>query len=171
MSRRLAEPRRGLQGRARAAADAIDDQYQGGYQKGEALRVIARARAEAGEVKGALATVVAIRHEFLQPAAYIDVGRALAKAGDRAGAAAAFAKALAQAHEVSGERAGFLGYDDAQSTVVRALAAAQEEASEGATARGWIAKLESPYQKVWGVAGLSEGAVRSAAAKQPESQR
>ena len=156
---------------ARAAADAIDDQYQGGYQKGEALRVIARARVEAGEVKGALATVVAIRHEFLQPAAYIDVGRALAKAGDRAGAAAAFAKALAQAHEVSEERAGFLGYDDAQSTLFRALAAAQEEASEGATARGWIAKLESPYQKVWALAGLSEGAVRSAAAKRPESQR
>jgi hypothetical protein len=95
----------------------------------------------------------------------------LAKAGDRAGAAATFAKALAQAREVSGERVGFLGNDDAQSTLFRALAAAQEEAGEGATARGWVAKLESPYQKVWALVGLSEGAARAAAAKRPGSKR
>ncbi len=147
---------------ARATADTIDDQYQEGYQRGHALRVIARARAEAKDVKGALATAAAIRHEFLRPAAYIDIGQVLAKAENRAGATAAFAKALELAREApEEERSYFYLYgDDARSTLLRTLAAAQEEAGEGATAQGWIARLESPYLKAWAHAGLFEGACR-----------
>jgi RNA polymerase sigma factor (sigma-70 family) len=147
---------------ARTIADTIDNEYQEGYQRAHALRVIARARAGAKDVKGALATAAAIRHEFLRPAAYIDIGQALVKAGNRAGAVAAFAKALELAQEApEDQRAYFylLG-DDARSTLLRTLAAAQEEVGEGTSARDWIAKLKSPYVKTWALAGLVEGAHR-----------
>jgi tetratricopeptide (TPR) repeat protein len=147
---------------AREAADTIDDQYQEGYQKGNSLRVIARTLAEAKDVKGALATAAAIQHDFIKPATYIDIGRVLAKAGDRAGAANAFAKALELAQGVPEKQLWYLYWDGARSTLLRALAAAQAEAGEEATARAWIAKLERPYLKSWALVGLSEGAVKRA---------
>jgi RNA polymerase sigma factor (sigma-70 family) len=143
-------------------AKTIDEENEYGYSRGDALRLIARGQALAHDAKGALATADAIKHHFRKAAAFTDVGRALAKGGDRAGAAEGFARALELARAVPEWRYPHLRSDPAQPPLLRDLAAAQEEAGDGAAARAWIDKLPSPYLKAWALAGLTEGAARPA---------
>jgi hypothetical protein len=138
----------------------MDEQNEYGYQRGDALRLIARGQAQARDAKGSLATADAIKHDFRKAAAFTDVGRALAKGGDRAGAAEVFARALELARAVPEWRYSHLRSDPAQPPLLRDLAAAQEEAGDGTAARAWIDKLDSPYLRAWALAGLYEGAAK-----------
>jgi RNA polymerase sigma factor (sigma-70 family) len=147
----------------KAAVDVvktIDEENEYGYSRGDALRLIARAQALAHDAKGALATADAIKHDFRKAAAFTDVGRALAKGGDRAAAAEVLKRALELARVVPEWRYPHLRSDPAQPPLLRDLAAAQEEAGERAVARAWIDKLPSPYLKAWARAGLAEGAAK-----------
>jgi tetratricopeptide (TPR) repeat protein len=143
-------------------AKTIDEQNEYGYQRGDAMRLIARGQAQAPDAKGALATVDAIKHDFRKAAACIDIGRALAKNGDRAGAAEVFSQALDIVRVVPEHRYTHLRSDPARPQLLRDLAAAQEEAGDGPAARAWIDKLDSPYLKAWALAGLYEGAAQPA---------
>jgi RNA polymerase sigma factor (sigma-70 family) len=132
-------------------AEKIDGEYHDGYQRGYAFQVIARAQAEAKDVKAALATAGRIEHDITKVAAYTDVARTQARAGDEAGAAKTFAEALKFATEVPEEKWPF-----GRPQLLRELAAAQAEAGAAAAAREWIA-TQGPYLRTWALVGLAEG--------------
>jgi RNA polymerase sigma factor (sigma-70 family) len=152
---------------ARKAADAIDGKYQGGYQKGYCLRLIARSQAEARDVKGALETADAIEHEFHKAAAYAEIARARARLRDRDGAAETFTRALELAEAVPPRgREGILVFEG-RPQALRRLAAAQAEVGEEKAVREWIARQKDAHLRAWALVGLVEGLAARQALKKP----
>jgi hypothetical protein len=156
---------------AKAAAEAIDANFQGGSTRAHAFRLIARAQAEGKDVEGALEIAAAIGHGFEKAAAHAEVARAQARAGDRDGAARTFEKALGLAGAVAeGPNKADLNRGYFRPTLLRALAAAQAEAGQEKEAGVRIARQSSPYLKACALVGLAEGiAARRDAGEQPGS--
>jgi RNA polymerase sigma factor (sigma-70 family) len=143
---------------AAKVATAIDAKHGNGWQRGYALRYLARGQAEAKKIKQALVTADAIEHAFHKAAAFAEIAQAQAKSGDRTGAARTFEKAreLADAVPVEPDDTN----PDRESLRPRLLlwlAAAQAVSGEVKSAQGWIRNLNSATLRAWALVGLSEG--------------
>jgi hypothetical protein len=151
------------------AKNAAQDIPNWADQGDNIFRIMARAKTEARDIKGALEAAAGMKNDSTKALAYVEIAQAQVRAGDRDGAARTFAKALETAEAVS-EAPGGSDHPHIESFsffrrgLLRTLACAQAEAGEEKAAQGWIAKLPLGTLKAWALVGLAEGIAKRKAA-------